>query len=123
MPRRDISEVDMWSMDQIRNDYTEMLNRMMNDGGLPDGIFVPTDQQCSVLHTILRERGAVPGKDLITISCNNDSQWLATMHPRPATIDLCTAEQGRLCFKRLEERIAKPEEDPIVTMVTPKIVE
>jgi DNA-binding LacI/PurR family transcriptional regulator len=122
MPARDIPEPDMWSMDQMRIDYTELIDQMLQDGGLPEGIFIPTDQQCAIVHTILKERGFFPEKDVITISCNNDAQWLATMHPRPATIDLCSSEQGRQAAKRLFERINNPADDPIITMITPKII-
>jgi DNA-binding LacI/PurR family transcriptional regulator len=119
---KNIPGSQIWTTEQIRSDYSELIDTMLADGGLPDGIFIPTDHQCAIAHTILKERGFTPGKDVITISCNNDAQWLATMHPRPATIDLCTFDQGRLAAKRLLERINNPADDPIVTMITPKII-
>jgi DNA-binding LacI/PurR family transcriptional regulator len=120
--RRDknVSESESWEMHFIRATMTELLETMLADG-LPDGIFVPTDQQCAMLHTLLRERGITPETDTITISCNNDANWLTTMYPRPASIDLRTAEQGRLAAKRLLERITTPTLPPILTLVTPQI--
>lgn len=117
----EIPEKDFWDMDFVRSAYSNLIDTMLNDG-LPDGIFIPTDQQCSVLHSILKDRGIIPGKDTITISCNNDSNWLTAMHPRPASINLRTDEQGSLAAKRLLERIKNPLQDPIVTLVSPKVV-
>ncbi len=122
-PVSSLTETDMWSTRQIRDDYSILIDDMLSDGGIPDGIFVPTDQQCSILHALLKERGIVVGKDLLTISCNNDPQWLATMHPQPATIDLCSGEQGKVAVKTLLNRITKPSDDPLTIMVTPKLIE
>jgi LacI family transcriptional regulator len=119
---RDISELDMWSMDQVRSDFVELVEQMLADGPLPDGIYVPTDQQCAVLYSVLRERGIMPGKDVVIVSCNNDAQWLVSMHPPPATIDACTYEQGQIAVKMLLDRINNPTLDPMVTMITPKVV-
>ncbi len=117
-----ILESRMWGINQLRNDYTDLIDRMLAENGIPDGIFVPTDQQCSILHTLLKERRIIPGKDLITISCNNDVQWLSTMHPTPATIDLCIEKHGQLAVERLLKRIENPMEDPIMELVTPKLI-
>ena len=112
----------MWDMGLMHEEFTRLVDEMLDEGGLPDGIFVPTDQQCAVLCTVLRQRGIEPMRDVELISCNNDPQWLAAMHPRPATIDLRVAEQGRTAVRRLTERINNPSSDPALIMITPEVV-
>ena len=119
---QDQPESGMWDMGLMHAEFAHLVDEMLADGGLPDGIFVPTDQQCAVLYTVLRQHGIEPIRDVGIISCNNDPQWLASMHPRPATIDLRVAEQGHTAVRRLIERIKKPATDPVLIMITPEIV-
>jgi len=120
LPDRDLPEADYWTTLRLRADFTELIDRMLADGGMPDGIHVPTDQQAATLHALLRERGL--GEGLVTISCNNDVPWLSTIHPRPATIDMRGEEIGRQALGRLLERIENPGGDFTVTLVTPRLV-
>ncbi len=105
----------------LRAHLAALVDRMLADGGLPDGLFVPTDEQVSLLHALWRERGVeqVP----VTISCNNDTRWLETIQPRPATIDLRTEEIGRLALSRLIARMENPAADFVVSLVAPRLVD
>jgi len=116
-------EASMWTATRLRPGLTEQVDRLLAAPERPDGLFVPTDQQAAMVWSLLRERGVTPGKDLLTISVNNDAMWLDTMHPRPATIDTGSEEMGRQAVLRLLARIEHPQSDPLVTMVTPKLVE
>ncbi len=120
--RPSFTEQKLWSYERIRPDFSGLVDRMLADRGRPaHGIFVPTDQQAAMVHTLLRERGFVPGKDFTTISVNNDEPWLATLHPRPATIDMRPAEQGEIALNRLLERILDPLGHPQVTFIPPTL--
>lgn len=121
-PRHGEQEAALWTMPRLRAELSILLDRMLGERRRPDGLFLPTDQQCAVLHALIRERGAEPGKGLVTVSCNNDTHWLANLQPRPATIDLCPAEVGRETVRRLVWRIAHPRAWPVTSIVAPRLV-
>ena len=121
LPERAIDEAEMWTTARLRADFSELIEQMLAAGNrLPEGVFVPTDQQAAMLHALLRERGL--GEGMVTISCNNDNAWLSAIHPRPATIALRAEERGRLAVERLVQRIRNPGASPVVTLVTPRLV-
>jgi LacI family transcriptional regulator len=116
-------EAALWDTTRIRKDYEALIEQAFSGSDPPDGIFAPTDQQVAMVHQLLRERGLIPGKDVRTVSCNNDRQWLATLHPQPATIDLRAGTLGREAVQRLSWRMDHPQSDPTVIMVAPRLVE
>lgn len=73
----------------------------------PDGVFVYSDQITNSLYALLRETGLQPQRDIQIVSCNADELFLSPLHPRPATIDIHTAEIGRrgvdLLITRMED--------------------
>lgn len=118
--RANLQEADMWQASRLREDFSVLLDLMLADGELPDGVFLPTDQQAAVFHGHLRERG-LEGR-VTTVSCNNEDPWLSMIHPRPATIALRVEDRGRLAMGRLLQRILNPAMEPTVTLVTPRLV-
>jgi LacI family transcriptional regulator len=86
-----------------------------------DGLFVSQDSETIALYTLLAERGIQPGRDLQIISCNNE-EGLSLLSPRPATIDVGSAELGRWAIQRLVNRVARPAEPPVQFLVGPKLV-
>ena len=115
-------EGSMWSPARLRAGFEKLIDEMLAAPVRPDGLFIPTDQQAAMVWTILKERGIKPGKDIITISCNNDEAWLATMHPRPATIDVRSEEIGRESALRMLAHIRNPQDSPVVSLVTPRLI-
>lgn len=86
-----------------------------------DGLFVSQDNETIGLYPLLAERGIQPGRDIRIISCNNE-EGLAMLTPRPATIDLGSAELGRWALQRLVNRVARPTEPPVQFLVSPRVV-
>ena len=86
-----------------------------------DGLSVSQDSETTALYTLLAERGIQPGRDLQIISCNNE-EGLSLLTPRPATIDLGSAELGRWAIQRLVNRVARPTEPPVQFLVAPKLI-
>lgn len=117
------AEVDMWSATRLREGLIEQVDRMLAAPERPDGLFIPTDQQAAMVWSLLRDRGVTPGRDLVTISVNNEAVWLDALHPRPATIDPGNEEMGREAVRRLLGRIERPHDDPVTVMVAPKLIE
>ncbi|HYO10630.1 MAG TPA: LacI family DNA-binding transcriptional regulator [Tepidisphaeraceae bacterium] len=87
-----------------------------------DGIFVSRDEEVMQLYPLLRRRGVEPGRDVQVISCDNETVRLSMLHPRPASIELGTAEIGRRAVRRLELRMRHPVEQPVRILVNPQIV-
>jgi DNA-binding LacI/PurR family transcriptional regulator len=120
--RSSISEHELWTGTQIRKDMRLLLNRLLKNDPIPDGIYLQTDQQAAVFHALLPERGIEPEKDVRLISCNDDEPWRATMTPCPATIDLQPYDQGRECFNRLAENIKYRPAAPRTILISPKLI-
>ena len=116
-------EAALWDTPRVRKGCQALIEQAFSGSVQPDGIFTPTDQQAAMVHQLLRERGLTPGKDVITISCNNDRQWLATLYPQPATIDLRAGTLGQEAAQRLAWRMDHPQSDPTVIMVAPRLVD
>ena len=105
-----------------RQKYAILLDRMLEKGRDWDAVYVPTDATAALVHTLLRERGIAPERDIVTISCNNEKEWLETLHPQPATVDVQPYEQGREAVRRLAWRLENRLATPTTTLIAPKLV-
>lgn len=121
-PGKGLSDAEIWRSEKVRGDMRALVDELLAKQPDTDGIYTPSDQQAAVIHAALRERGIEPGKDIVTVSCNNDEPWLTTMHPRPATIDPRPREQARLAIERLRGRLEHPQDDPVAVMVAPRLI-
>jgi DNA-binding LacI/PurR family transcriptional regulator len=117
-----VSEGPGWDMTYLHNTQNELLKKILSEQSLPDGIFLPTDQQAAVMHSLLREHGIEPEKDLHLVSCNNDHPWRMTMNPCPATIDNRPDQMGRAAVRQLMNRIQHPNEPLMRISVQPRLV-
>ncbi|MGC4033451.1 MAG: LacI family DNA-binding transcriptional regulator [Tepidisphaeraceae bacterium] len=86
-------------------ELTELVDRLAQNSEFPDGLFVSTDFLAAQIHPMLTKKGIRVGKDLHIISCDNATNHLARMQPRPATIDIGAQEIGFRAFSRLVNRI------------------
>lgn len=120
-PATEETEEALWQPGRLRTGMAEVLDRALS-GPRPDGIFVPTDQQMSVVYGLLVERGLRPEIDIRLISCDNHTSWLSNLDPRPASIDPGVEQEGREAVRRVLARIEHPYDDPVVVMSTPKLV-
>lgn len=112
---RKVNEVLSAAVDQLYSGTAE--NR-------PTGLFVVFDSLTAGLYPVLYTKGIRVGRDVDIISCNNESQLLAGLHPRPATIDLQPEIVGRRAVECLRWRVMNPEDDTHITMeIPPRLVE
>ena len=115
-------ERDLWQGDRMRADMQQLVKRILSRKLVPEGFFLPTDQQASVFQSVMERQGLAPEKDFVTVSCNRDEPWLAVMHPRAATIDTRAAEIGRTAARQLMRRIENPNDEVVTITVRPELV-
>jgi DNA-binding LacI/PurR family transcriptional regulator len=88
----------------------------------PDGLFVSRDEETVQVYRLLAERGFQPGRDVQIVSCDNENVRLSMLHPRPASIEIGTAEMAWRAVRRLEGRMKHPSEPPVRILVNPRLV-
>jgi LacI family transcriptional regulator len=106
----------------MRRDLGTLIDRMLAAKNRPDGLFLPTDHQAMFVHSLLREKGIEPERDIRLVSCGNNEPWLAAMSPRPASIDPGALQEGRETVRRILARIAHPYEDTVTILTTPRLI-
>ena len=116
-------ERELWDGNRMCIDLGRLVARVVRRKQVPDGFFLPTDQQASVFQRLMIEQGLVAEKDFFTVSCNRDEPWLATMNPRAATIDTRPVEVGRTAARQLMRRIENPGEEVVTITVRPELIE
>jgi LacI family transcriptional regulator len=99
----------------------KLLDRLAAASPRPTGLFVGNDATTSWVHPMLLERGVVPGKDIILVSCDNEKASLAGLTPRPVSIDICPVEVGAVAVRRLAFRIEHPDDPPVMIKVAPSM--
>ena len=87
------------------------------------GLFVTRDEETVLVYPLLRRAGLEPGRDVVVVSCDNEAVRLSTLSPRPASIDLGSAEIARHAVRRLATRIKHRDESPVRLLVNPHLVE
>ena len=88
----------------------------------PDGIFVHSDHIANALYTLLAAKGIRPQHDIQVISCNAEELFLSPLQPRPATIDIHSAEIGRRGVDTLVWRMQNLSAPPSSTIISPKLI-
>jgi len=88
----------------------------------PDGVFVCSDQVTNALYGLLSEQGVRPGKGLEIVSCNAEDIFLSSLNPRPATIDICSAEIGARAVDALLWRMENRKASPSSVIIQPKLI-
>jgi len=88
----------------------------------PAGLFVSRDEELAQVYRLLAERGCKPGRDIEIVSCDNENVRLSMLDPRPASIEIGTAELALRAVRRLEGRMKHPDEPPVRILVTPRLV-
>jgi DNA-binding LacI/PurR family transcriptional regulator len=88
----------------------------------PAGLFVSRDEELVQVYRLLAERDCEPGRDIRIVSCDNENVRLSMLDPRPASIEIGTAELALRAVRRLEARMKHPDEPPVRILVTPRLV-
>jgi LacI family transcriptional regulator len=105
----------------VETSLDKLADRLAAASPRPDGIFVGNDATTAALHPMLLQRGIIPGKDILLVSCDNEEVRLHGLVPRPLSIDIGSAEVGATAVRRLRFRIEHPAEPPIMIKVAPSI--
>lgn len=88
----------------------------------PSALFVTADTLVACLYHELQARGVRPGADIEIISCNNERPLLASLHPRPVTIDIHAESIGRRAVEQLLWRIGHPDAPRVTVALEPTLV-
>jgi LacI family transcriptional regulator len=87
------------------------------------GLFVTRDEETVHAYPLLRQAGLEPGRDVVVVSCDNETVRLSTLTPRPASVDLGAADIARHAVRRLAARIKHRDEPPVRILVNPRLVQ
>jgi LacI family transcriptional regulator len=88
----------------------------------PTGVFCPVDRLTARVHACLVRAGVCPGRDVEMVSCDNQTDLLALLRPKPASVDLNRTTIARLAVDRLFWRMRNGLASPsIVITVTPTL--
>jgi DNA-binding LacI/PurR family transcriptional regulator len=96
----------------LRETLEESIAALAASRPRPDGLFVPTDLLLTQIYPLLVQNGIQPQRDIRIISCDNEHQRLATLNPRPASIDIRGEEIGRAAMRQLVQRLQRPDDPP-----------
>ena len=91
-------------------------------GSSPDGVFIYSDQATASLYGLLAEQGIRPGTDIEIVSCNAEEMFLSPLNPRPASIDIRSAEIGVRAVDALIWRMENRDASPASLLIQPKFV-
>jgi len=78
-----------------------LLHRLLELQPRPTGVFLLDDALTAAIQYGLSGAGVKVGLDMVLISCNNETPYLACLRPRPATIDLGPEITGRRAVEQL----------------------
>jgi len=105
----------------IESSCSRLIARLAETRRGPVGLFVPRDSETTEVYAVLREHRLEPGRDVIVVSCDNEQMRIATLSPRPMSIDLQPADIARRSVRRLLQRIKNPTESTVRMLVLPKL--
>ncbi len=91
---------------------------------LIDGLFIPDDRVTAIFHRLMRKRNVAATLLPELVSCNNESEFLTGLFPRPATIDLAPELTAKAALGELLRRIkGEPVDEKIAIVVRPELIE
>src|SRR6185369_11955742 len=99
----------------------ELAREIATSESRPDGLFVPTDLFLTQIAPLLSRHGATPERDIRIVSCDNESERLAMLNPRPASIDIRPEFIGRSAVRQLVHRLGHPDEPPTRILIAPHV--
>ena len=103
------------TLDELVQDFARRLSPAT-------GLFVPTDLLLTRLHPLLVQHGIWNHPNLRIVSCDNETERLSLLNPRPASIDIQGEEIGRLAVRQLVQRLQRPDAPPARVQLAPRLV-
>ena len=96
-------------LDSLDSGAAELVARLLEQDPVPTGLFLPYDLLTALVYRHLQRSGVRVGRDLETVSCNNQPTCLAGLTPRPATIDVGAETIGTRAVEQLLWRVRYPD--------------
>ncbi|HSV14024.1 MAG TPA: LacI family DNA-binding transcriptional regulator [Tepidisphaeraceae bacterium] len=103
-------------------DLEQLVAALARSRPRPDGVFISNDATTASIYPLLARHGLEIGRDLTIVSCDNEDVRLSALHPRPASIDTGAEEIGFRAVIRLQSRLQRPDDPPLVIQVAPHLV-
>jgi len=91
-------------------------------GERPTGLHVANDEIALLVYRSLAEHGVEVGKDIDIISRDNEEPFLATLSPRPASIDINCAMLVEQTVNRILYRLSHPETPQGLSILVPPTI-
>jgi DNA-binding LacI/PurR family transcriptional regulator len=88
----------------------------------PIGVFVANDATAVRVHLMLAQKQVKIGQEIHLIACDNEEMRLASLHPRPATIDIHAEEIGYRSVMLMQSRMQRPNDAPLLVQVQPSLI-
>ena len=108
-----------WQMAESR---LEMVHRIANIENGAFGLFMPRDLELALLMPQLQVLGVDFHKASVAIGCDNETRFLQELEPVPASINLHVEHVALRAIRRLNYRLAHPNEPRTRVTVMPDIV-
>jgi DNA-binding LacI/PurR family transcriptional regulator len=110
------------SESQLISDMRVLIDELLSLDSLPEGIFLPADDQTSVFYAELNQRNFNIAENFKVISCNHLMPFLFGLRPRPASVETSLHQIGELAVHHLLWRSFMGSDMPsVVTLVEPKL--
>ncbi|QDU60251.1 Ribose operon repressor [Planctomycetes bacterium Pan216] len=101
-----------------------LVDQMLRSRVRPTGLLAAADSVATLTYRALAARDLVVGRDISVISANNDTAWIAGLHPRLTTFDVHAERIGRLAVHQLAFRMSDPgAPGEVQLLVEPTLVE
>lgn len=104
------------------NDWAVPIDELTTLSPFPEGIFCSGDQVTADLYMRLNQKGYTPGKDCQVIGCDNTTNILNYLNPRPASIDIHPELVGEKAVDQLLWRINNPIPGKVKIALEPELV-
>jgi LacI family transcriptional regulator len=103
----------------ISEEIGKLLDRMLEQKTLPEVIFVPSDNEVSVLYHHLAGRNIEVGKDVFIITC--DGHNLPLLHPQPTIIDIRSDLVGKYAAEHMLLKLSDNDTGDVKMLVKPEL--
>lgn len=98
------------------------LKRYFHRSVRPTALYIMSDYVTAMAYPILYDLGIRPGRELEIVSCDNEYARIAMLKPRPAVIDICAMDIGRIACGQLLNRLRHPHLPTLRAEIMPRFI-
>ncbi len=103
----------------ISEEIGKLLDEMMKSCSLPDVIFMPSDNEVSVLYQHLAARNIEVGKDVFVITC--DGHNLPLLNPSPVAVDIRADLVGKYAAEHMLLKSSDNDTGDVKMLIQPEL--